>query len=78
MRHLDHATYASLIKFLLKVFFMTIQELANEIGYTRTHLSLALNGKRKLSKELAVMCIDAIVFREGDLEYFLKEFCPDN
>ena len=40
----------------------SIQSLANEVGCTRTHLSLVLNGKRNFTEWMSSRCLDAIQF----------------
>ena len=40
----------------------SIQSLANEVGCTRTHLSLVLNGKRNFTEWMSIRCLDAIQF----------------
>ena len=48
------------VKLLVHVTRRSIQSLANEVGCTRTHLSLVLNGKRNFTWWMSARCLDAI------------------
>ena len=54
------------IDFIRKVMAgWTIDRLAREVGCTRTHLSLVLNGKRNLSAEMEQKCFETLEFDKG-------------
>ena len=48
------------VRLLMHVTRRSIQSLANEVGCTRTHLSLVLNGKRNFTWWMSSRCLDAI------------------
>ena len=48
------------VRLLMHVTRRSIQSLANEVGCTRTHLSLVLNGKRNFTDWMSIRCLDAI------------------
>ena len=48
------------VRLLMHVTRRSIQSLANEVGCTRTHLSLVLNGKRTFTWWMSSRCLDAI------------------
>ena len=56
------------VRLLMHVTRRSIQSLADELGCTRTHLSLVLNGKRTFTWWMSIRCLDAIQFdtREAD------------
>jgi len=54
------------VKLLVHVTRRSIQSLANEVGCTRTHLSLVLNGKRTFTEWMATRCLDAIQLDEQE------------
>ena len=53
---------AGVVRLLMHVTRRSIQSLANEVGCTRTHLSLVLNGKRNFTEWMSSRCLDAIQF----------------
>ena len=51
-----------IVRLLMHVTRRSIQSLADEVGCTRTHLSLVLNGKRTFTWWMSERCLDAIQF----------------
>ena len=51
-----------IVRLLMHVTRRSIQSLANEVGCTRTHMSLVLNGKRNFTEWMSKRCLDAIQF----------------
>ena len=54
------------VRLLMHAKRRSIQSLANEVGCTRTHLSLVLNGKRTFTDWMATRCLDAIQLDEQE------------
>ena len=67
----DKRIRLEVVRLLMHVTGRSIQSLANEVGCTRTHLSLVLNGKRTFTEWMSNRCLDAIQFdtqEAGDME----------
>ena len=58
----DKRIRLEVVRLLMHVTRRSIQSLANEVGCTRTHLSLVLNGKRNFTEWMSIRCLDAIQF----------------
>ena len=58
----DKRIRLEVVRLLMHVTRRSIQSLANEVGCTRTHLSLVLNGKRNFTDWMSSRCLDAIQF----------------
>ena len=58
----DKRIRLEVVRLLMHVTRRSIQSLANEVGCTRTHLSLVLNGKRNFTEWMSNRCLDAIQF----------------
>ena len=58
----DKRIRLEVVRLLMHVTPRSIQSLANEVGCTRTHLSLVLNGKRNFTEWMSNRCLDAIQF----------------
>ena len=58
----DKRIRLEVVRLLMHVTRRSIQSLANEVGCTRTHLSLVLNGKRNFTEWMSSRCLDAIQF----------------
>ena len=58
----DKRIRLEVVRLLMHVTGRSIQSLANEVGCTRTHLSLVLNGKRNFTDWMSNRCLDAIQF----------------
>ena len=58
----DNRVRLEIVRLLMHVTRRSIQSLANEVGCTRTHLSLVLNGKRNFTEWMSSRCLDAIQF----------------
>ena len=56
----DKRIRLEVVRLLMHVTRRSIQSLANEVGCTRTHLSLVLNGKRNFTEWMSIRCLDAI------------------
>ena len=56
----DKRVRLEVVRLLMHVTRRSIQSLANEVGCTRTHLSLVLNGKRNFTDWMSIRCLDAI------------------
>ena len=61
-----------IVKLLLHVTRRSIQSLADEVGCTRTHLSLVLHEKRRFTNWMSERCLDAIQFDPRELREALK------
>ena len=60
-----------IVKLLMLATRRSIQSLADEVGCTRTHLSLVLSGKRNFTDSMATRCLDAIQFDPRELSEVL-------
>ena len=58
----DNRVRLEIVRLLMHVTRRSIQSLADEVGCTRTHLSLVLNGKRNFTEWMSSRCLDAIQF----------------
>ena len=58
----DKRIRLEVVRLLMHVNRRSIQSLANEVGCTRTHLSLVLNGKRNFTEWMSSRCLDVIQF----------------
>ena len=76
----DKRIRLEVVRLLMHVTRRSIQSLANELGCTRTHLSLVLNGKRTLTWWMSIRCLDAIQFdtREADEMVGVAGFITQN
>jgi hypothetical protein len=64
-----------IVKLLRFVTRQSIQSLADEVGCTRTHLSLVLSGKRNFTDWMEMRCLDAIQFNQRELSGALEVAC---
>ena len=67
----DNRIRLEVVRLLMHVTRRSIQSLANEVGCTRTHLSLVLNGKRTFTDWMANRCLDSIQFDQSELSQML-------
>ena len=64
----DKRIRLEVVRLLMHVTRRSIQSLANEVGCTRTHLSLVLNGKRTFTEWMSSRCLDAIQFNAQEMK----------
>ena len=64
----DKRIRLEVVRLLMHVTRRSIQSLANEVGCTRTHLSLVLNGKRNFTEWMGTRCLDAIQFNAQEMK----------
>ena len=64
----DKRIRLEVVRLLMHVTRRSIQSLANEVGCTRTHLSLVLNGKRNFTDWMSSRCLDAIQFNTEEAQ----------
>ena len=71
----DKRIRLEVVRLLMHVTRRSIQSLANEVGCTRTHLSLVLSGKRNFTEWMEMRCLDAIQFDQRGLSGALEVAC---
>lgn len=63
----------NLVRAMMQATGRTVTLMAEEVGCSRTHLSLMLNGKRPLSPGVSLYCTDGMRLRQREVDRLIND-----